>query len=296
MLATIGQLLLAGLLIGLIYGVVAICIGVIYNATQIVNFAQGEFIMIGGVAAWVFVNWWKMPYWLAAVLAVAVGGILAIVIERTIINTARRFQPPMFTYVFLTFGVSIVLSNLALLLFGKNPMALDPFLGWEPIRFAGLSVPSQYALVFPLCILLVSGLVLFFSRVRIGKAMRAAAVNERGAKIVGIDTAKLSMTAFVMSGAISALVGVFLTPITTTHYAIGLSLTLKAFAAAILGGLGNFRGAILGGCVIGVVESLTAGLISSHFKEVITFMFILVLLIALPRGLMHSLVEERERV
>ena len=93
-----------------------------------------------------------------------------------------------------------------------------------------------------------------------------------------------------------ALIAVFLTPITTTHYAIGLSLTLKAFAAAILGGLGNFRGAVLGGCVIGVVESLTAGLISSHFKDVITFLFILILLVALPRGLLHSLVEERERV
>lgn len=292
----IGQLLVTGLLLGLIYGVIAICIGVIYNATQIVNFAQGEFVMVGGVVAWSLVAQAHFPVWLAGIIAVAAGTLIALLIERTIINTARRFRPPLFTYIFLMFGVSIVLSNLSMFAFGTNPLTFDPFLGRAPIVIGGISVSSQYALILPMCLGLFALLVSFFTYTRFGKAMRAAAVSERGALLVGIDAGSLSMMAFALSGGVSALVGFVLTPITTTYYAIGLSFTLKGFAAAIAGGLGNFRGALAGGLIVGLVESLSAGLGSSQLKDAITFGFVLIVLIALPKGIFPSLVEERERV
>ncbi len=292
----IGQLLVTGVLIGLMYGVIAVCIGVIYNATQIINFAQGEFVMIGGVATWAFMTVWHFPLWLAASAAVLIGALLGLVIERAVINTARRFRPPLLTYIFLTFGVSIILSNLTMFAFGTNPLIFDPFLGRAPIVLGKISVSSQYALVLPLCLVLLAGLTSFFTYTRFGKAMRAAAVNEFGARIVGIDAGALSMMAFALSGAVSALVGVFLTPITTTSYSIGLSFTLKGFAAAITGGLGNFRGAVLGGLIIGVVESLGAGLVSSQFQDAITFLFVILMLAVLPKGIFSSLVEERERL
>lgn len=296
MMGVVGQLLVTGVLIGLMYGVIAVCIGVIYNATQIINFAQGEFVMIGGVATWALVTQLHAPLWLAGVAAVSIGAAMGLVIERMVINTARRFRPPLLTYMFLTFGVSIILSNLTMFAFGTNPLIFDPFLGRAPIVLGKISVSSQYALLLPLCLLLFGGLTFFFAYTRFGKAMRAAAVNDFGAKIVGIDVGALSMMAFALSGAVSALVGVFLTPITTTSYAIGLAFTLKGFAAAITGGLGNFRGAVVGGLVIGVVESLGAGLISSQLQEAITFLFVIVVLVVLPKGIFPSLVEERDRL
>jgi len=292
----IGQVLVSGILIGLIYGVIAICIGIIYNATQIVNFAQGEFVMVGGVVAWALIAEAHLPVWLACAIAVAAGALVALIVERVVINGARRFRPPLFTYIFLTFGVSIVLSNLSMFAFGTNPLTFEPFLGRAPLVLGSISVSSQYALVLPLCLALLAGLASFFTYTRFGKAMRAAAVNERGALIVGIDAGMLSMLAFSLSGGVSALVGVFLTPITTTYYAIGLSFTLKAFAAAIAGGLGNFRGALAGGLLVGLLESLSAGLVSSQLKDAITFAFVILVLLVLPKGIFPSLVEERERV
>ncbi|TAM57594.1 branched-chain amino acid ABC transporter permease [bacterium] len=292
----IGQLLVTGVLLGLMYGVIAVCIGIIYNATQIINFAQGEFVMIGGVAAWVLITELHAPLWLAGVAAVAIGAAMGLIIERLVINTARRFRPPLLTYIFLTFGVSIILSNLTMFAFGTNPLIFDPFLGRAPIVFEKISTSSQYALLLPLCLVLLAGLTFFFAYTRYGKSMRAAAVNEFGAKIVGIDVGVLSMMAFALSGAVSALVGFFLTPITTTSYSIGLAFTLKGFAAAITGGLGDFRGAVVGGLIIGIVESLGAGLVSSQFQDAITFLFVIVMLVVLPKGIFASMVEERDRL
>jgi branched-chain amino acid transport system permease protein len=196
---------------------------------------------------------------------------------------------------FLTIGLSGALRGTAQQVWGTDNVGVPAFSGEDPIHLVGgaIIVP-QHVWIFVITILVMLALRYFFKNTLIGKAMRATAVNRRAAALVGIPVNRIIMLSFAFSGALGAVAGMIIAPISTASYDTGIILGLKGFAAAILGGYGNFAGAILGGFILGILESLSAGLISSQYKDAIAFLVLLLVLFLKPTGIMGY--GESERV
>lgn len=284
------QYLFTGITIGATYALIALGFTLIYNASHVINFAQGEFLMIGGMAT-VSLMSMGMPMPLAIVLAVLLAGVLGILLQRFAIATAK--QADVVTLIIITIGASIFIRGLAQLLWGKEYHVLPNFSGDEPIRIGGAVLNTQSVWVLGIGAAVVVALVLFFTRTLVGKAILATSMNKEAARLVGIRTQFVLMLAFMVSALLGGIAGVVVAPITFTSYDIGIMLGLKGFVAAAIGGLGSGVGAIVGGLCLGIVEAMTAGYISSEYKDAVAFSMILVVLFFMPRGLFGAKVVER---
>ena len=284
------QFLFAGVTVGAIYALVALGFSLIYNASHVINFAQGEFVMIGGMAT-VFIAAEGVPLPLAALAAVALAVAVGLAIERFGVRPAR--DASVVTLIIITIGASIFLRGLAGLVFDKNFHALPAFSGEAPIRIGGATLLPQSLWVLGTTLLVALLLWLFFSYSLAGKAILASAHNRLAAQLVGIDTRHVLRLSFGLAGALGALGGILIAPIAPTHFQVGVMLGLKGFAAAILGGLGSGPGALLGGLTIGIVEAMSAGYLSSAYKDAVAFVIILVVLVLRPRGLLGGATAER---
>ena len=277
------QFFVSGLTTGSTYALIAIGFSIIHNATGIVNFAQGEFVMLGGMFMITFYSVLKIPWVVAFFLAVFCVAVIGLLLERGPIRHARSKE--ILVLVMITVGASIVIKGLSMLFWGKNPMTLPPFSGETPILFMGAAVMPQSIWIFGITILVVTALHYFFRRTMTGKAMRAVAASRRSAALTGIPVDRMIFLSFTLSGALGAVAGIILTPITTTSYDVGAMLALKGFSAAILGGYGSMPGAVVGGLLLGVLESLGAGLISSEYKDALAFLILLIVLFCRPSGI-----------
>ncbi|NVD35276.1 branched-chain amino acid ABC transporter permease [Marinobacter lutaoensis] len=284
------QYLFTGITIGATYALIALGFTLIYNASHVINFAQGEFLMIGGMATVSFMAM-GMPMLLAIILAVVLAGILGILLQRLAIAPAK--QADVVTLIIITIGASIFIRGLAQLVWGKDYHAMPNFSTDEPIRVFGAVLNSQSLWVLGIGAVLVVALVLFFTRTLIGKAILATSMNKDAARLVGIRTQMVLMLAFMVSALLGAIAGVVVAPITFTSYDIGIMLGLKGFVAAAIGGLGSGLGAVVGGLLLGIVEAMAAGYISSDYKDAVAFSMILVVLFFMPRGLFGAKVVER---
>jgi branched-chain amino acid transport system permease protein len=281
------QYMVTGLTIGAIYAMVAIGFNIIYNVTEIINLAQGEFVMTGGlVMVFVHVSL-GMPLVIAFVLTVIVVTLLGVVLDRLAIHPIR--QPSVMTLIIATVAASMIIKGAAMLVWGKNPYDLPAFSGRVPIDIGGVVLQSQYLWVIGFLVLIAIGLALFFNRTILGKAMRACADNADAARLVGINVQQMILLSFALSAAIGAVAGITFTPIALMDYDRGAMLAVKGFAAAILGGLGSFSGAIVGGVILGLIESFGAGLLLSGYKDAYALMVLLVVLFIRPSGIMGSL-------
>lgn len=284
------QFLFAGLTVGAVYALVALGFTLIYNASDVINFAQGEFVMLGGMVT-VFAHAAGLPLPAAALLAVAVAVATGLALHRLAIEPARGASAV--TLIIITIGASILIRGLAQLVFDRQFHALPAFSGEAPIRVLGAAILPQSLWVLGGATVIVAGLWLFMERTLLGKAVRATAANRLAARLVGIDTTLVLALAFAVSGAIGAIAGVLITPITLTSFAVGTLLALKGFAAAMLGGMGNPVGAVVGGLALGLLESLAAGFVSSTYKDAVAFLVILGVLFVLPQGLFGRRAVER---
>ena len=284
------QFLVTGITVGAIYALVALGFSIVFNASNVINFAQGEFVMIGGMSA-VSLLAIGAPMALALPGAVAVAAIVGLVVEKLAIERARRAD--VVTLIIITIGASIFLRGLAQLVWDKSVHRLPPLTGEQPLRLFGASVVPQSLWVIGITIVIVVALTLFFHRTRAGKAMRAASHNRLAAELVGIDVRKVLLASFGLAAALGAVGGVLIAPIAFTSYDAGIMLGLKGFAAAMLGGLGSFPGAVAGGLVLGLLESFGAGFVSSAYKDAIAFALILAVLVLRPDGLLAALRTER---
>jgi branched-chain amino acid transport system permease protein len=285
------QFLTSGLTVGAVYALVALGFTLVYNASDVVNFAQGEFVMIGGMAT-VFLSAAGLPLPLAAVLAVAGAAVVVgLLLHRLAIEPARGASPV--TLIIITIGASIFLRGLAQVVFDKQFHKLPAFSGDAPVNIFGAAVQPQSFWVIGGAAVIVLALTLFLERTVMGKAVRATAANRLAARLVGIDTAVVMALAFGVSAAIGAVAGVLVTPITLTSYDIGVLLALKGFAAAMLGGMGNPVGAVLGGLILGLLEAFSAGYLSSNYKDAVSFLVILAVLLVAPQGLLGRAGTER---
>ncbi len=285
------QYFLTGITLGGIYALIALGFVTIYTVTGHINFTQGEFVMLGALITANLVKT-GLPLWLAIVTAVVTVGAFGAAFERAVINPARN--SPVVTVIIITIGFSVAIRGMALLLWGTQSYPLQQFSAGEPINILGAIMNRQSLWILLLSIFVVTALFIFFERTVMGKALKACAINRLAASLMGISPQRMSLFCFSVCAAIGALAGIFITPITTATYDMGLMLGLKGFVAAVLGGLTNTTGAILGGFLLGVLEAMGAGLISSGYKDAISFLILLLVLLKRPGGLLGK--PEGQRV
>jgi branched-chain amino acid transport system permease protein len=288
--AQLAQFLFAGLTVGAIYALVALGFSIIYNASHVINFAQGEFVMIGGMATVAFIGV-GLPLPLAAMAAVLGAALVGLALAKFAVEPARGAS--VVTLIIITIGAAILLRGLAGAIWGKNIHAVPAFTGERPIDFAGATLMPQSLWVLGTTMAVVVALWWFFNRTLTGKAILATSHNRLAAQLVGVSVRRVLMVSFGLSAGLGALAGILIAPITFTSWDVGVMLGLKGFAAAILGGLGSGPGAIAGGLLLGMLESLGAGYISSAYKDAIAFIIILVVLVFMPGGLSGSRSTER---
>ncbi len=288
--AQLAQYLLSGVTIGAIYALVALGFSIIFNASHVINFAQGEFVMIGGMTTVSLIGT-GLPSPVAIVAAVAVAAAVGLALEKFAVEPARG--APVVTLVIITIGASIFLRGLATLVWDKKLHTLPPFTGNRPIEIAGAALLPQSLWVLGVTLAIVLLLSWFFGRTLLGKAILATSHQRLAAQLVGINVRHVLFISFGLSAALGAVAGILITPITLTSWDVGIMLGLKGFAAAVLGGLGSGPGAVLGGLVLGIAETLSAGYLSSAYKDVIAFVLMLAVLFFMPRGLLGGRVTER---
>lgn len=284
------QFLISGLTVGAVYALVALGFTLVYNASDVVNFAQGEFVMLGGMVT-VFATAAGVPLPLAAVLAVCVSVIVGLLLYWLAIEPARDASPV--TLIIITIGASILLRGAAQILFDKQFHKLPSISGDTPVHLFGATILPQSFWVLGGTAVIVLLLYVFLERTVLGKAVLATAANRLAARLVGINTATVMALAFGGSAAIGAIAGILITPITLTSYDVGTMLALKGFAAAMLGGMGNPLGAVAGGLLLGLLEAFGVGYISSTYKDAFAFIVILLVLFAMPQGLFGRRTVER---
>ncbi len=293
MLTVFLQFLFSGITVGAVYALVGIGFNIIYNATSIINLAQGEFVVIGGLGMWFFSESLKIPFLPSAVLTVLSAGLVGLLMERLTINPLKK--PDLLLMIMITISVSILLRGLLMFKFGKDPYSYPAFTEGEPIMIGGAIFQQQALWVIGITGVCITVLYLFFNRTMLGKAMQACSVDTTAAKLVGINVSRVVMLSFVLSAVVGAIGGIAITPISLMEYDKGASLAVKGFCAAIMGGLGKGRGAVVGGLVIGVLEAMTAGYIHSGLKDGVALVIMLSILFVRPAGIFGSAAAARLR-
>ena len=290
MLSELLQFLFSGLTVGAMYALAAVGFSLIYSASGVINFAPGEFIMLGGMSAALLVQA-GVPLPLAIALAVLVAAAAGLIVEKLAIEPAGNSE--VVTLVIITIGASLTLRGLAEVFLGKGNHALPAFSGEEPIEILGATLMPQSLWVMGVTLVVVVALALFFGRTTLGKAVLATSCNKLAAQLVGVNTRFILLLAFGLSAALGAVGGILVAPMTYTSYDAGIMMGLKGFVAAALGGLGSGVGAIVGGLLLGVVEAMTAGYISSAYKDAMPFVLILLILFFLPQGIFGKKTTDR---
>ncbi|MCL4555252.1 MAG: branched-chain amino acid ABC transporter permease, partial [Actinobacteria bacterium] len=250
------QYISSGITSGSIYALTALGFTLIYNSTDIINFAQGEFVMLGGLVA-ISMHEWGAPLPLAFLVAVALVGIVGVIFEQLAIRPL--LSAGVLAQIIVTIGASLAIRTVAMLIWGRESLPLPPFSGDSPIVILGASILPQTLWVLGLTLVIVVALQLFYRRTLTGKAVRACSVNPTAARLMGISYSRVVLLSFGLSAAISAAGGVMIAPVSFMSYSAGALIGLKGFAACILGGLGNPVGAVAGGLILGILEALTVG-------------------------------------
>jgi len=277
------QYLVAGLTYGTIYAIVGIGFNIIYNTTGIINFAQGEFVMLGGMTAVTLHALLPLP--LAILGAVAVTMIIGGLIEMTFIRWLVKTS--VLRMIIITIGISILIREGALAIWGEGVRSLPYFTGTEvsALSVGGVRVSPQVLWSIGVCSIIVILLNLFFKYTMLGREMRACAANREAAALCGIPTKNMVTFSFVLSAGIGALAGCVVSPITYTQYSVGTGLAIKGFTVAILGGLGNSMAAVGAGLILGILESFSIWVLPTAYKDAISISILLAMLFIRPSGL-----------
>jgi len=280
------QYILSGVTNGSIYAIVAIGFNIIYNTTGIINFAQGEFLMLGGMTAISLSQFMPLP--LAILFAVIITSLAGAMIDFVFIRRLRN--PSVLMMIIVTIGLSIVIRETALHIWDEKVRSLPYFTGSEvtSINILGAYISPQALWVLGVCGLMVLLLGLFFRYTATGRSMRACASNRTAAGLCGINTGNMVTISFMLSAAMGALAGCVISPITQTQYDCGTSLAIKGFTVAILGGMGNSTGAVVGGLLIGMLESFSISVLPMAYKDAISLAILILILFIRPSGLFGS--------
>jgi len=285
------QLFFTGIGIGAIYALVALGFVLIYRATNVVNFAQGDFAMLGAFAMILLAVDLQWPYWLSILVTLA-----ALIVFGALFNLGvyyplrhRSFLPVIIS----TIGASILLENGVLFAYGPAPQSLPGMFATQGFNVGGVFFDSQYLLILAVTIVMVTFQYLFFERTLIGKKMQATSQDKEMASLLGIPVALMIMLTFMYSATLGGLAGILVAPILFVSVGMGSSIALKAFAASIIGGFGDVTGAVVGGLALGVIETFGAAYISVPYKDGFAFLVLFVFLLIRPQGFFGERVAEK---
>lgn len=284
------QQLASGVTAGGVYALIALGFVLIYKSTDVVNFSQGELVTWGAYFGLTFLGL-RLPFLAAFLLALVASGVLGLVIERAAMRPLLGGAP--LTSIIATIGVGLVLQNAVRLVWGGDIQAFPPVFDATPRTFGSVRVTPQSVYVLLLSIALMGVFGVFFRFTRVGTALRATAQNRPAAALMGVRVGRMLTLAWVLGAALAGGAGVLLAPLIVVAPDMGL-VALKAFAAAILGGFSTFAGAICGGFLLGIVESLAGAYVSTAFKDVVSFLVIIAVLVLRPAGLLQ--VAHRRKV
>ena len=275
--------LVHGLTLGSLYAMVAAGLALMFGVVRLVNFAHGEFYMLGGYAFWYAYREAGLPYPVAGAAATLAMGAFGWLYERSVIRAilSRSWHVQLIA----TLATSITLTNVAILVFGTQPKEVPTPLSSAVLAWGGVRVAEQRLLVLGAAVAVFGALEWFVTRTKLGRAMRAMSQNREACAVVGVDVQRVALATFALSGALAGAAAVLVSPLFNIFPDVGALLTLKAFAAVIVGGFGYVRGAIAAAFLIGIAESLAAGYLSYAYKDAIAFVVMVVVLLVRPQGL-----------
>ncbi|MYM24065.1 branched-chain amino acid ABC transporter permease [Duganella sp. FT135W] len=303
------QQIINGLVLGSMYALVALGYTMVYGVLNLINFAHGDVLMIGAMTGLTILNilnqhFPDLPGYIK--LAIAIGGaipvcmIVNIIIERVAYRSLRN--APRLAPLITAIGVSTLLNTFAMMIWGRNPLPFPQLLPADPIAIGGALISPTQILLLALALISMAGLVLLVEKTRMGRAMRATAENPRVAGLMGVDSNKVIIATFALGAALAAVAGVMWgANYASIQFSMGFLPGLKAFCAAVLGGIGNIYGAMLGGIVLGIIESLgagyigdlTGGFLGSHYQDIFAFVVLILVLTVRPSGIMGERVADR---
>jgi branched-chain amino acid transport system permease protein len=285
------QLLFTGLGIGAVYALVALGFVLIFRATNVVNFAQGEFSMVAAYLMVVFAVDLGWPYWLSFLVAIAGMALLGAIFNLGVYYPLRNrtFLPVIIS----TIGASIFLSNTVLALYGPQPQVLPGWFDTPGLQLGPVYLDSQYLLIIVVTIALVAFQYWFFERTLLGKKLQATSQDKEMAALLGIPVARMIMITFVYSAILGGVAGILVAPVLFVSIQMGSAIALKAFAATIIGGFGDVAGAITGGLALGIIETFGAAYLSVPFKDAFAFLVLILFLAFRPQGLFGERVAEK---
>jgi len=280
------QSILAGLTNGFVYGLIGLGIAIVFRGARIINAMQGDFALLGSVVAYVALTRLHLPMLPAFLVGVISGGALGFLVERLLIRPTEKRAGTEDSYLLVTLGGAFAASAAVLLYFGRDSYVLSGVGGDSSINVFDAAIRVHAVWLIVISSLVVAGLKLFYSYTRLGQAMLAASIDVDGSLTIGINVPLMRTLTFAAGGLMGGLAGVLVAPLINIHYEMGLLLTLKGFAAAILGGLTSPLGAVFGGVTLGLVESLAVVAVSSGHKDVIAMAILILIMIVMPQGLL----------
>lgn len=283
------QSLVNGVGIGLVYGLIAIGFCVIYNASGIVNFAQGVFVMLGGMFTHTLLTRMGWPIALAAIVSVVVVALVGLLIQFLVIRPMWRRKAPLFAIILATLAVQLLIEQIVILAMGDQPRTYPDFTLGGPLKLGPIAIDYQLFWILGCGGLMVFALSLFFNGTRIGRALRACSQNREAAALLGIPVGAMLMLAFALSAALGAAAGILITPTQYTAYSVGGPFGINGFIAAIIGGFGSAPAALVGGILLGVVQSGAIVFFGAGFKNVVALTVLLIVLLFFPNGLFGGL-------
>jgi branched-chain amino acid transport system permease protein len=284
------QLLLNGLAVGCIYGLVALGFVLIYKATELVNFAQGDFMMLGAFTCYMFVVWYGLGYWVAFALALVIVAAFGAGLDRVVLR--RVIGQPQFAVVMLTIGLGAMFRSFASITWGSEIYTLPTPFSARSTRIGGVAVSHEYVSIIVGTVLLCAVLYAFFTYTKVGVAMQAASQNQLAAYYMGIPVKLVFSLIWAISAAVATIAGVLLAPVSLIDINLGF-IGLKAFAAAVLGGFGSIPGALAGGVTIGLIELLSGAYLPKGVKDVAAYVVLLVVLAVRPQGMFGTLARKK---
>jgi branched-chain amino acid transport system permease protein len=284
------QLTLNGLAVGCIYGLVALGFVLIYKATELVNFAQGDLMMLGAFTCYMFVVWYGIGYWPAFALAVAIIGLFGAALDWVILR--RVIGQPQFAVVMLTIGLGAIFRSFASMTWGSEIYTLPTPFSARQTMIGGVSVSHEYVSIILGTVILCALLYIFFTHTKLGVAMQAASQNQLAAYYMGIPVKRVFSLIWAISASVAAIAGVLLAPVSLIDINLGF-IGLKAFAAAVLGGFGSIPGALAGGVTIGLIELFSGAYLPQGFKDVAAYVVLLLVLMIRPQGMFGTVGRKR---
>jgi branched-chain amino acid transport system permease protein len=283
------QSLVNGVGIGLVYGLIAIGFCVIYNASGIVNFAQGVFVMLGGMFAHSLLTQLGVPMALSALISIVLVAAVGLAVQFLIISPMWKRKAPLFAIILATLAVQLLIEQVVILTLGDQPRTYPEFTLGGPLKIGPIAFGYQLFWILGCGALMVIALSLFFSRTRIGRALRACSQNREAAALLGIPVGGMLMLSFALSAALGAAAGILITPTQYTAYSVGGPFGINGFIAAIIGGFGSAPAALVGGIFLGVVQSGAIVFFGAGFKNVVALTILLIVLLFFPSGLFGGL-------